>query len=68
MYTLPFQAMRLCASQKGEHWQRTQIRLPTHLSTSSLGSRCDGLPPVNLVGNAAIRFTCEGAATCHVEV
>ena len=28
------------------------MRLPTHLSTSSLGSRCDTLPPCCLVGSA----------------
>lgn len=33
---------------------RTQRREPTHLSTSSLGSRCDGLLPVSLVGSAAM--------------
>lgn len=54
---------------------RTQMRLPTHLSTSSLGSRCDRLPPCCLVGSA---IGAEGrdagrrrgapalAASCHV--
>ena len=40
------------AAAPGGSRERTQMRLPTHLSTSSLGSRCDTLPPCCLVGSA----------------
>ena len=44
--------------------KRTQMRLPTHLSTSSLGSRCDTLPPCCLVGSAILA---QGAGSAVAE-